>query len=209
VNYVKQSRVVTRVVALTLSCFLGLTLQARAAQYQVPNDKKFAKQNLFVVESKTIVENFTARTNTVSGSVTFDPVAKTGSTTIMVNGSSLKTGLAVRDDHMRSDEWFNFEKQAQVKFVSTQVKHLSGDKYQVVGNLTLHGITKSVIADATVRLTKANSTTRKMGFAGDVVGVVAKFKIKITDFGVEHLAINTGKVAKVLDATLKIAASSK
>jgi polyisoprenoid-binding protein YceI len=209
VNYVKQSRVVTRAVALALPCLLILGLDARAAQYQVPSDKKFAKQNLFVVESKTMVENFTARTNTVSGSVTFDPVTKTGSTNIVVSGSSLKTGLAVRDDHMRSDEWFNFDKQAQVKFVSTQVKHISGDKYQVAGNLTLHGITKPVTANATVRLTKANSVTRKMGFSGDVVGVVAKFKIKITDFGVEHLAIDTGKVAKVLDATLKIAASSK
>lgn len=198
------------VTAIALSSITAVSITAFAAttKYVVPTEEKFAAQNVFTVENETAIENFTARTNKVSGSVDFDTAAKTGSATIIVNGASIDTGMALRNEHMRSGDWFNFDKNPEVKFVTTTIRNISGDNYRVSGNLTLNGITKAVTANATVRLTKANEVTKGIGYSGDVVGIVAKFKLNITDFGAKHPAIDAGRVAKVLDATLRIVASN-
>jgi polyisoprenoid-binding protein YceI len=196
-------------IALSSITAVGITAFAAATKYTVPTDEKFAAQNVFTIESETAIENFTARTNKVSGSVDFDAATKTGSATLTVDGASIDTGVALRNEHMRSGDWFNFDKNPEVKFVTTSVKNTSGDKYTIVGNLTLNGITKRVTSSATVRSTAANDVTKSMGFSGNVVGITAKFKVKITDFGAKHPAIGAGRVAETLDATLRIVASEK
>ena len=195
-------------IALSSISAVGITAFAAATKYTVPTEEKFAAQNVFTIENETAIENFTARTNKVSGSVDFDAEAKTGSATIIVNGATIDTGVALRNEHMRSGDWFNFDKNPEVKFVTTSVKNTSGDKYTITGNLTLNGITKRISSSATVRLTKANEVTKGIGYSGDVVGIVAKFKVKITDFGAKHPAITAGRVAETLDATLRIVASN-
>jgi polyisoprenoid-binding protein YceI len=182
---------------------------AGATKYVIPTADQFAAQNVFTIENETAIENFTARTNKISGSVDFDTTGKTGSASLTVDGASIDTGVAMRNDHMRSANWFNFDKNSEVKFVATSIKNVSGDKYKVRGNLTLNGVTKPIVADATARLTKANDVTKRIGFGGDVLGIVAKFKVKITDFGIKNPAIDSGQVAQTLDATLKIVASDK
>ena len=194
--------------ALSGLAALGLTALAAATKYAVPTDEKFAAQNVFTIENETAIENFTGRTNKVSGTVEFDAAAKTGSATITVDGASIDTGVALRNEHMRSGDWFNFDKNPEVKFVTTSVKNTGGDKYSITGNLTLNGITKRIVSSATVRFTKANDVTKGIGYSGDVVGIVAKFKVKITDFGAKHPAIAAGRVAETLDATLRIVASN-
>jgi polyisoprenoid-binding protein YceI len=115
----------------------------------------------------------------------------------------------LRNEHMRSADWFNFDKNPEVKFVTTSIKNTSGDKYRVVGNLTLNGITKSLTSTATVRFTKANEVTKGIGYTGDVVAIVAKFKVNITDFGAKHPAITAGRVNKILDATVRFVSSAQ
>jgi polyisoprenoid-binding protein YceI len=196
-------------IALSSITVVSITAFAAATKYTVPADDKFAAQNVFTIESETAIENFTGRTNKVSGNIDFDSASKTGSATIIVNGATIDTGVALRNEHMRSGDWFNFDKNPEVKFVTTSVKNTSGDKYTITGNLTLNGITKRISSSATVRSTAANEVTKSMGFGGDVVGIVAKFKVKITDFGAKHPAIGAGRVAETLDATLRIVASDK
>jgi polyisoprenoid-binding protein YceI len=207
----KQATRNTLIIAIALSSMtaVGITALAAATKYTVPTDDKFAAQNVFTIESETAIENFTGRTNKVSGSVDFDGSAKTGSATITVDGASIDTGVALRNEHMRSGDWFNFDKNPEVKFVTISVKNTSGDKYSITGNLTLNGITKRVTSSATVRSTASNEVTKSMGFSGNVVGITAKFKVKITDFGAKHPAIGAGRVAETLDATLRIVASDK
>jgi polyisoprenoid-binding protein YceI len=190
---------------------LGLTVSALAATraFVVPMEPQYAAQNVFTVENETALENFTGRTNKVSGTVSFDPEARTGSATIMVDGASIDTGVPLRNEHMRSANWFNFDKNPEVKFVSTRITFVSGDRYRVAGNLTINGMTKPATADATVRYTAANDVTKSMGFKGDVVGITARFKVNIIDFGAKHPAIDAGRVAKVLDATVKFVASAQ
>jgi polyisoprenoid-binding protein YceI len=187
---------------------LSVSLAASRA-FVVPTDAKFDAQKVFTIDSETDIENFTGRTNKVSGTVQFDPEAKTGSATIMIDGASIDTGVPLRNEHMRSADWFNFDKNPEVKFVTTSIKNTSGDKYRVVGNLTLNGITKSLTSTATVRFTKANEVTKGIGYTGDVVAIVAKFKVNITDFGAKHPAITAGRVNKILDATVRFVSSAQ
>ena len=177
--------------------------------FVVPTDAQFDAQKVFTIENQTDIENFTARTNKITGTVQFDPEAKTGSATLMIDGASIDTGVALRNEHMRSADWFNFDKNPEVKFVTTSIKNAGGDNYRVTGNLTLHGVTKALTTKATLRLTKANDVTKMIGYTGDVVAIVTKFKIKLSDFGVKHMAISAGRVSDELDATIKFVASAQ
>jgi polyisoprenoid-binding protein YceI len=187
---------------------LSISLAASRA-FIVPTEAKFDAQKVFTIESETDVENFTGRTNKISGTVQFDPEAKTGSANLVIDGASIDTGVPLRNEHMRSADWFNFDKNPEVKFVTTSIRNTGGDKYRVVGNLTLNGITKSLTSNATVRFTKANDVTKGIGYAGDVVAIVAKFKVNITDFGAKHPAITAGRVNKTLDATIRFVSSAQ
>jgi polyisoprenoid-binding protein YceI len=184
------------------------TLSVRAANETwtvVPADNL----NVMTVESETDLENFTGRTGKITGSIVFDRAAKTGSGTIMIDGSSIDTGVAVRNEHMRSADWFNFDKNPQIKFATTSVRNTRADAYTVSGDLTMNGITKRVNATATVKVTAANQVTGSMGIKGDALALTAKFKVKLSDFGVKHPAVQAGRVADSVDITIKTIASNK
>ncbi|MFN3266865.1 MAG: YceI family protein [Deinococcales bacterium] len=161
------------------------------------------------VESNSDIENFTGRTSKISGEIVFDRSAKTGSVSIVVDGSSIDTGVPLRNEHMRSADWLNFDNNKDIKFVSTRVRNTSGDNYSVTGNLTMRGVTKVVTATGSLKLTAASKVTESMGIKGDVVALNTKFSIKLSDFGVKHPAIQAGRVNDKLDIILRVVATNK
>lgn len=166
-------------------------------------------QNVLIVENETAVENFSGRTNKLSGSLVFDPAARTGRGSVVINGTTIDTGVALRNEHMRGKDWFNFDARPEVKFTTTSVRHVAGDRYRLQGTVTMNGVTRPVGAEATVRYTPANDATRAVGAKGDVVAVVAKFDVKLSDFGVKHPAVTMGRVNDVVPLTVKFIASNK
>ncbi len=62
---------------------------------------------------------------------------------------SVDTNQKDRDNHLRSDDFFNAEKYPQLKFESTSIKKTGDDKYKMAGNLTIRDITKPVDLEAT------------------------------------------------------------
>lgn len=84
-----------------------------------------------------------------AGTIVFDQAAKTGSVEITIDMKSINTGVAPFDAHLKSDDFFAAEKFPEAKFVSTRLK-FDGDKIaEVVGQLTLRGVTKPVVLKAT------------------------------------------------------------
>jgi polyisoprenoid-binding protein YceI len=61
--------------------------------------------------------------------------------------NSINTDNEMRDNHLKSDEFFNAVKFPQIKFVSTSFTPLGDNKYKLVGNLTIRDVTKSVTFD--------------------------------------------------------------
>src|SRR5437764_15453308 len=64
-----------------------------------------------------------------------------------VEAASIDTRNILRDAHLRSTAFFDVKKHSTITFTSTNVQHVSGRNYQVTGNLTLHGVTRSVTFD--------------------------------------------------------------
>lgn len=66
-----------------------------------------------------------------------------------VDVSSINTENDNRDKHLKSDDFFNAEKYPSMKFVSTSFTPIGGNKYTLVGNLTIRDVTKPVTFDVT------------------------------------------------------------
>ena len=58
--------------------------------------------------------------------------------------SSINTGIKKRDDHLRSPEFFNVAKYREITFKSRSVKQSGPQSGNIMGDLTLHGVTKPV-----------------------------------------------------------------
>lgn len=194
---------------LLTSALILMSSAALAAPVQFKIVSEMQNLNIATVENETDLENFTGRTNEVSGIISFDAAAKTGSGTLTVDGKSITTGIALRDTHMKSKDWMNFTAVPSIKFVVSSVKNISGNDYEVKGTLTMNGKSLPVTAKANVRLTKANEVTKGMGLGGDALALTAKFQVKLSEYGVTHPAISSGRVSNVLEVTVKAIATDK
>lgn len=61
---------------------------------------------------------------------------------------SITTGNDQRDGHLKSADFFEVEKYPEFTFKSTSIKKKGGEDFELTGDLTLHGITKSVTFSA-------------------------------------------------------------
>jgi len=90
--------------------------------------------------------------------------------------TTVDTNNAARDTDLKSDKFFNVAKYPTMTFKSTSVKRVDG-KLQVVGDLTLAGVTKSVTLDVD------GPTAPQKGMGGKmVIGLSATGLVKRSDF---------------------------
>ena len=181
---------------------------AQAKTFTVVGDK-LQYRNLATVENVTDFETFTGRTTNIAGTITFDLAKKTGSGKIVVDVASIDTGIAARDAHLRSATWLDVEKFPTMTFETTSVRHKGGDTYTVTGKLTIHGVTKSLKTDTTVKFRARGAETKAAGFDGDVVLVTTNFKVKLSDYGIKIATPAVGKVANEVSVSLKAYAVAK
>jgi polyisoprenoid-binding protein YceI len=66
------------------------------------------------------------------------------SVTAKIDVRSIDTRIKKRDDHLRSPEFFNVEKFPQMTFRSRSVKRTGSESGDIVGDLTMHGVTKPI-----------------------------------------------------------------
>lgn len=62
--------------------------------------------------------------------------------------NSINTDNDQRDGHLKSPDWFDAAKYPTLIFKSTSFQKVDGKKYKVVGDLTMHGVTKPITLDA-------------------------------------------------------------
>src|SRR5437660_3405207 len=67
------------------------------------------------------------------------------SVTARIDVRSINTGIEKRDNHLRSPEFFNVEKYPEITFKSRSVKQSGAQTGDILGDLTMHGVTKSII----------------------------------------------------------------
>ena len=125
--------------------------------------------------------NFWGRFNDVNGTVTFTPSdeKKTFDFKIDIPLASVDSGNAKLDQHLKSPDFFNAKEHEKMSFKSTEIERLSQHVWDVTGDLTINGTTKSVIA--LVRFIG----TADMG-RGHRAGFEASFDIKRSDFKMNY-----------------------
>ena len=116
----------------------------------------------------------------VSGKVSYDrknPAAAKAD--IVIDAASINTRNQRRDNHLRSGDFLLAEKHPQLTFKSTSVKNAGADSLDLVGNLTLRGVTKEVVLKvADISKEVKMGATAKMGAS-------ATTRINRQDFGVK------------------------
>jgi polyisoprenoid-binding protein YceI len=81
------------------------------------------------------------------------------SVTAQIDVRSIDTRIKKRDDHLRSAEFFNVDKYPQITFKSRSVKQRGPQSGDILGDLTIHGVTKPVTLHMKL-LTSLNDTSR-------------------------------------------------
>ncbi len=101
----------------------------------------FTGRHLMVATVRGEFENF-------SGTVEFDEQDLTRSKVdIQIEAASVNTRNAQRDEHFRSADFFDVEHYPSITFKSTRVTMQDAHHGQLVGDLTMRGITKEVVLD--------------------------------------------------------------
>ena len=81
------------------------------------------------------------------------------SVTAQIEVRSIDTRIKKRDDHLRSAEFFNVEKFPNMTFKSRSVKRTGPQSGDILGNLTMHGVTKPITLHVKL-LTPIDATNR-------------------------------------------------
>ncbi len=89
---------------------------------------------------------------TMDGALHFDEQnPRKSRVNITIDATSIDTGVPIFDDHLRDKKhFFNTKEHPKIRFRSTSIKALKGDKYQLRGNLTIKGVTRPVTLKATL-----------------------------------------------------------
>ncbi len=66
---------------------------------------------------------------------------------VTLDASSIDTGHANRDEHLRGPDFFDVAKYPTLKFVSRKISRIDANKIQVTGDLTIRDVTKEVTVD--------------------------------------------------------------
>jgi polyisoprenoid-binding protein YceI len=73
-----------------------------------------------------------------------------------VDAASVDTNEPQRDDHLRSPDFFDAERYPQLTFASTRIEQTGEDEFEIVGELTLHGVTREIVLKAEVQGTESD-----------------------------------------------------
>ncbi|MCX8105472.1 MAG: YceI family protein [Ignavibacterium album] len=195
----------------TISFAQGFKVKASGEQTFNFADKGGRNQASFF--STTPLEDIRGLSNDVKGTVTFNVNdIKTLKGKISVSVASIKTAIDLRDEHLRSENWLDAAKYPEITFTIKSikdVKQLADNKLQakVVGDFTLKGVTKELTADATLTYLDESEQT-KMRAPGDLLGVQASFKVKLSEFGVNNKLVGQ-KVAENVEVSINMVGSNK
>jgi polyisoprenoid-binding protein YceI len=132
-----------------------------------------------------MISNVKGDFDKVSGTVTIDdenPSASAINVTIEV--ASISTREPQRDAHLKSADFFDVEKFPTITFVSKEVVKSGDDSFEVVGDLTIHGVTQTVdlnVEDVTPEVKDPFGLYRR--------GASAKATIMRSDFGLKYNSI--------------------
>lgn len=104
-----------------------------------------------------------------------------------VNPASIDSRVPLFDEHLVGENFFHVEKYPNILFESTAIKMTSDNTADIVGNLTIKDVTRSVTLQATI-----NKATNHPMLGKPHLGVNAQTKLKRTEWNLGRYAPNVG-----------------
>lgn len=123
-----------------------------------------------------------------TGSLNFESqnIAKS-SAKINIQVADIATGLPKLDKHLKSADFFDVEKYPTATFVSTKVTDIKAKQFNLVGVLTLHGVSKPITLAVTQNADQANPNN-----GVQTAGFSATANLKRSDFGIANYVPKVG-----------------
>lgn len=160
---------------------IGNAAGANAAGAENFNLDKAHSYLLFKVQHLGLANSY-GRLNDISGTIVFDPDQPANSRfSFSVVAESVDTGNDKRDQHLRSGDFFDVANHPTITFESRRVKPLGGDRFEVEGDITLLGNTRSVTAEV------VQTGAGKDPWGNHRRGFETQFTLKRSEFGMDHL----------------------
>ncbi len=148
-----------------------------------------------------MISNVKGQFTGVSGVLSLDEANLTQShVEATIDAASINTRDAQRDGHLKSPDFFDVEKFPTLSFKSTGVKKTGDGELAVTGDLTIHGVTRSVKFDV-----EGPTAPGKDPWGNTRVGLSATTKINRKDFGLTwNAALETGGILVGEEVTLTL-----
>jgi len=167
------------VVPFVVSLALSASAFAQAGTWQIDPNHSSAQFSVKHLGVSTVRGAFTK----VSGSAKYDPADPAKSSVdVTIDASSVDTRVQMRDNDLRSPNFLDVQKYPTILFKSKQAKSMGSGKMQIVGDLTIHGVTKEVLLDV-----DGPSAQIKDPWGNQRIGASATTKINRQDFGITYL----------------------
>lgn len=155
---------------------LAIPLSVHAGTWEIDTSNssiEFSVRHMMVSTVKGLFEKTT-------GTLELDDKDITKSTVqVTIDLATVSTHEPKRDGHLKSEDFFDVAKFPTATFKSTKIQKAGKNKLKMTGDLSLHGVTKSVILDVEGPTESHKSPSGRM-----VRGVRATGKIDRKDFGI-------------------------
>jgi polyisoprenoid-binding protein YceI len=166
---------------LCLMATLAFPSMAATSQWNIDPAHSTAQFVVTHLELSDVQGTFTG----VSGSATIDDDDLSKSNvTASIDVSTLDTGIGMRDDDLKSSNFFDVAKYPAMTFQSTKIEKTGDATAKMTGNLTLHGVTKEVTFDVTFVAPPANQAGTRRN-----VQATATISRKLFGVSADELAI--------------------
>ena len=140
----------------------GLAGSAAAAPETLVIDRVHSDASFRV---RHFVGNVSGRFTDFSGTIVADAAKpEASSVEFTLKTASIDTDQPNRDKHLQSADFFDAAKFPEITFKSTSIKATGKDKYDVTGNLTMHGVSKQITLPVTYLGSVGAGKDAKHGF---------------------------------------------
>lgn len=180
-----------RPVILSVLALIAASAQAAPETYVIDNAHTYP----FFTYNHFGFSNQTHQFDKTSGQVVIDRTAHTGSADVTIDTASVNTGMALLNQHLQDEDFFDTARYPTISFKSDNMTFKGDQPVSLSGKLTIKGVTKPVTLTIT-HFKCALNPMRKL----DTCGANATTQIKRSEF-------NMGKYAPSVsdDVTLTIA----
>lgn len=181
--------------AISLIAAGSFSINALASDYVIDTEGAHASINFEVKHLGYSV--LTGRFDKFSGEFSYDPANLAASkVSVTIDTNSVNSNHAERDKHLRSDDFLNVAKFPKATFVSKKIV-LDDDKdeFDIVGDLTLNGVTKSI----TIEVDKVGEGKDPWG--GYRAGFSGETEINMRDFNIKA---DLGPASQVVELQLEV-----